>query len=119
MKKVIAGSLAGLLLAVGLSSYADPVRVTAVNQMPARTQLIFTSLTSAQRQVFALSSAAAMLFSVDYRYPAAILMQSNNRSFKPCRWTNPPVGKQTIRLIDLSISIDKSTNTPICLINWR
>jgi hypothetical protein len=111
MRGLVLSTLAGLIIASIGSSYADIIRVTALNESAAPVNLIMPDSSKT-----AISTGAIKMFSTNYTYPAPISFQSLGKFPKKCDWSMQPVGKQSIKTITLNIS--NNTASP-CLISWQ
>lgn len=116
MKGLVLSTLGGLMIVSMGSGYADAIRVTVINESSHNINLLFKSTRETRT---AISGGAAKMFTVDYKYPDSILMKSLGKNPKPCNWSMPVVGPQTIGAITMNISTDESTNAQTCLLSWQ
>jgi hypothetical protein len=115
MKNLLLSGLAALVW-ITTNSYADRIQMAVINES---SQSATLTIQNSKTQTVALGSANVKMFTADYKYPATILIQGYGQSSKPCHWTMPLIGKQTISAITVNISTDKSTNTQSCLLSWQ
>ncbi len=130
MKGLAFSALAGILIAsISLSTYADSIPITVVNESSAPVVLMIkpnsqsgrvAAATPSSVQEISIAAAAIKMFTGRYTYSMDdFFIQSVGHPMQQCKFASAPIAPQAPKLITLNISNDPSTRGQNCLVSWQ